>query len=150
MLLLFISFFSSLFLILGIIRYKHLHEHFSGDPDRSGPQKFHTNNNSIFWYGYLWIVAACRPMSWFAITTSGSSRVTASEVIWVLPHRILKTPESLGLDSSSMLKYKTPSSYTGLENESTKNCLSSERSALIDMINRHFKKASRSWRKNPS
>ena len=41
MILLFVSFFSSLLLILGIIRYKHLHEHFSGDHDLSGPQKFH-------------------------------------------------------------------------------------------------------------
>jgi hypothetical protein len=41
MILLFVSFFSSLLLILGIIRYKHLHEHLSGDHDLSGPQKFH-------------------------------------------------------------------------------------------------------------
>jgi UDP-N-acetylmuramyl pentapeptide phosphotransferase/UDP-N-acetylglucosamine-1-phosphate transferase len=31
-------------LILGIIRFKHLHEQFSGDDDLSGPQKFHINN----------------------------------------------------------------------------------------------------------
>lgn len=44
MILLFISFFSSMILILGIIRFKHLHEQFSGDDDLSGPQKFHINN----------------------------------------------------------------------------------------------------------
>jgi UDP-GlcNAc:undecaprenyl-phosphate GlcNAc-1-phosphate transferase len=57
--LLFIAFFSSLFLILGIIRYKHLHEHFSGDADIRGPQKFHTNNTprigGLGIYLALWI-----------------------------------------------------------------------------------------------
>lgn len=57
--LLFVSFFSSLILILGIIRYKHLHEQFSGDHDLSGPQKFHTNNTprvgGLGIYLALWI-----------------------------------------------------------------------------------------------
>jgi UDP-N-acetylmuramyl pentapeptide phosphotransferase/UDP-N-acetylglucosamine-1-phosphate transferase len=35
------AFFASFFITLLIIRYKHLHEHFSGDHDLSGPQKFH-------------------------------------------------------------------------------------------------------------
>ena len=41
MLLLFTAFFSSLLVILLIIRYRHVHEHLSGDHDLSGPQKFH-------------------------------------------------------------------------------------------------------------
>jgi len=59
MLLLFISFFSSLLLILGIIRYKYLHEHVSGDHDLSGPQKFHNSNppriGGLGIYLALWI-----------------------------------------------------------------------------------------------
>lgn len=59
MLLLFISFFSSLLLILGIIRYKYLHEHFSGDHDLNGPQKFHNSNppriGGLGIYLALWI-----------------------------------------------------------------------------------------------
>ncbi len=62
MILLFISFFSSLILILGIIRYKHLHEHLSGDHDLSGPQKFHANNTprigGLGIYLALWIATA--------------------------------------------------------------------------------------------
>jgi UDP-N-acetylmuramyl pentapeptide phosphotransferase/UDP-N-acetylglucosamine-1-phosphate transferase len=62
MLLLFISFFSSMILILGIIRYKHLHEKFSGDYALSGPQKFHTNNTprigGLGIYLALWIANA--------------------------------------------------------------------------------------------
>ncbi len=38
-----ISFFSSFFATLLIIRYKHLHQNYSSDWDLSGPQKFHTN-----------------------------------------------------------------------------------------------------------
>ncbi len=61
MLLLFIAFFSSLLLKLGIIRYKHLHEHVSGDNDLNGPQKFHTNNTprigGLGIYLALWIAA---------------------------------------------------------------------------------------------
>ena len=41
MFLLFTAFFSSLLVILLIIRYRHVHEHLSGDHDLSGPQKFH-------------------------------------------------------------------------------------------------------------
>jgi UDP-GlcNAc:undecaprenyl-phosphate GlcNAc-1-phosphate transferase len=41
MLFLFTAFFSSLLVILLIIRYRHVHEHLSGDHDLSGPQKFH-------------------------------------------------------------------------------------------------------------
>jgi UDP-GlcNAc:undecaprenyl-phosphate GlcNAc-1-phosphate transferase len=41
MILLFTAFFSSLLIILLIIRYRHVHEHISGDHDLSGPQKFH-------------------------------------------------------------------------------------------------------------
>jgi UDP-N-acetylmuramyl pentapeptide phosphotransferase/UDP-N-acetylglucosamine-1-phosphate transferase len=37
------SFFSSFIATLLIIRFKHLHEHFSSDFDLAGPQKFHTN-----------------------------------------------------------------------------------------------------------
>ena len=59
-------------------------------------------------------------MSSLAITTPGSSRVTPSKAIWALTHRILKIPEALGLGSSSMMKYKTLSRYTRLENESIK------------------------------
>ena len=59
MILLFVSFFSSLLLILGIIRYKHLHEHFSGDHDLSGPQKFHEGSipriGGLGIYAALWI-----------------------------------------------------------------------------------------------
>ena len=59
MILLFASFFSSLLLILGIIRYKHLHEHFSGDHDLSGPQKFHQGSvpriGGLGIYAALWI-----------------------------------------------------------------------------------------------
>ena len=59
MLLLFVSFFSSLFIILGIIRYKHLHEVFSGDHDLSGPQKFHQGSvpriGGLGIYASLWI-----------------------------------------------------------------------------------------------
>lgn len=62
MILLFISFFSSLILILGIIRYKHLHEQFSGDHDLSGPQKFHAHNTprvgGLGIYLALWIATA--------------------------------------------------------------------------------------------
>ena len=36
------AFFSSFTVTLLIIRFKHLHSHFSGDTDLSGPQKFHT------------------------------------------------------------------------------------------------------------
>lgn len=56
MLLLFTAFFSSLLLILLIIRYRHLHEHLSGDHDLSGPQKFH--QGSIPRIGGLGIYAA--------------------------------------------------------------------------------------------
>lgn len=59
MILLFASFFSSLLLILGIIRYKHLHEHFSGDHDLSGPQKFHQESTprigGLGIYAAMWI-----------------------------------------------------------------------------------------------
>jgi UDP-N-acetylmuramyl pentapeptide phosphotransferase/UDP-N-acetylglucosamine-1-phosphate transferase len=41
MIYLLIAFFSSLLLILLIIRYKYVHERFTGDDDLSGPQKFH-------------------------------------------------------------------------------------------------------------
>ena len=41
MLFLITAFYSSLLLILLIIRYRHVHEHLSGDNDLSGPQKFH-------------------------------------------------------------------------------------------------------------
>ena len=41
MLFLITAFFSSLLVILLIIRYRHVHEHLSGDHDLSGPQKFH-------------------------------------------------------------------------------------------------------------
>ena len=37
------AFLSSFVATLLIIRFKHLHEQFSADSDRSGPQKFHTN-----------------------------------------------------------------------------------------------------------
>lgn len=60
MILLFVSFFSSLLLILGIIRYKHLHEHFSGDHD-FGPQKFHQGSiprvGGLGIYAALWIAS---------------------------------------------------------------------------------------------
>ena len=60
MILLFVSFFSSLLLILGIIRYKHLHEHFSGDHD-FGPQKFHEGSipriGGLGIYAALWIAS---------------------------------------------------------------------------------------------
>ena len=35
------SFFSSLLVVLIILRYRHIHENYSGDDDKSGPQKFH-------------------------------------------------------------------------------------------------------------
>ena len=38
------AFFASFITTLLIIRFKHLHEHFSGDHDLSGPQKFHTES----------------------------------------------------------------------------------------------------------
>jgi UDP-N-acetylmuramyl pentapeptide phosphotransferase/UDP-N-acetylglucosamine-1-phosphate transferase len=38
-----IAFFSSFIATLFIIRFKHLHQHFSADADFSGPQKFHTH-----------------------------------------------------------------------------------------------------------
>jgi UDP-GlcNAc:undecaprenyl-phosphate/decaprenyl-phosphate GlcNAc-1-phosphate transferase len=45
--------------MLGIIRYKHLHEHVSGDNDFNGPQKFHSNNTprigGLGIYLALWI-----------------------------------------------------------------------------------------------
>jgi len=60
MILLFVSFFSSLLLILAIIRYKHLHEHFSGDHD-FGPQKFHQGSiprvGGLGIYAALWIAS---------------------------------------------------------------------------------------------
>jgi hypothetical protein len=80
----------------------------------------------------------------------GSSTVTTFTASSALPHRILKISESLGLGRSSMMKYNTPSSHTGSENESIKNCLSSKRNALTEIIHRHFRKVSRSWGKNPS
>lgn len=61
MLLLSISFFSCMILTFGIIRYRHLHERFSGDHDQSSPQKFHTNNTprigGLGIYLALWISA---------------------------------------------------------------------------------------------
>lgn len=56
MLLLLTAFFSSLLLTLLIIRYRHVHEHLSGDHDLSGPQKFH--QGSIPRIGGLGIYAA--------------------------------------------------------------------------------------------
>ena len=38
-----VAFFSSFIATLFIIRFKHLHQHFSADSDLSGPQKFHTH-----------------------------------------------------------------------------------------------------------
>jgi UDP-N-acetylmuramyl pentapeptide phosphotransferase/UDP-N-acetylglucosamine-1-phosphate transferase len=38
-----VAFFSSFIATLFIIRFKHLHQHFSADADFSGPQKFHTH-----------------------------------------------------------------------------------------------------------
>ena len=35
------AFLSSFIATLLIIRFKHLHQHFSGDSDLAGPQKFH-------------------------------------------------------------------------------------------------------------
>ena len=59
MILLFVSFFSSLLLILGFIRYKHLHEHFSGDHDLNGPQKIHQGSvpriGGLGIYAAMWI-----------------------------------------------------------------------------------------------
>ena len=59
MLLLFTAFFSSLILILMIIRYRHVHEHLSGDHDLSGPQKFHQESvpriGGLGIYVALWI-----------------------------------------------------------------------------------------------
>ena len=61
MILLFISFFFSQALILGLIRYSHLHEHFSGDDNQSGPQKFHFNKTTriggLGIYLALWVYA---------------------------------------------------------------------------------------------
>jgi len=59
MVLLLTAFISSLLLILLIIRYRHLHEHHTGDHDRSGPQKFHTGSipriGGLGIYLALWI-----------------------------------------------------------------------------------------------
>ena len=59
MLLLLTAFFSSLLLILLIIRYRHVHEHLSGDHDLSGPQKFHQGSipriGGLGIYAALWI-----------------------------------------------------------------------------------------------
>jgi UDP-GlcNAc:undecaprenyl-phosphate GlcNAc-1-phosphate transferase len=55
------AFFSSLFLISLIIRYRHLHEHYSGDHDLSGPQKFHKESTprigGLGIYAGLWIAS---------------------------------------------------------------------------------------------
>ena len=59
MILFFVAFFSSLLLIFLIIRYRHLHEHLSGDHDLSGPQKFHRGSvpriGGLGIYVALWI-----------------------------------------------------------------------------------------------
>jgi len=59
MVLLLTAFISSLLLILLIIRYRHLHEHHTGDHDLSGPQKFHTGSipriGGLGIYLALWI-----------------------------------------------------------------------------------------------
>jgi UDP-N-acetylmuramyl pentapeptide phosphotransferase/UDP-N-acetylglucosamine-1-phosphate transferase len=59
MLILFTAFFTSLLLILLIIRYKHLHEHLSGDHDLCGPQKFHQESvpriGGLGIYAALWV-----------------------------------------------------------------------------------------------
>lgn len=56
---LFTAFFSSILLILFIIRYRHLHEHLSGDHDLNGPQKFHQGSvpriGGLAVYVALWI-----------------------------------------------------------------------------------------------
>ena len=96
MILLFVSFFSSLLLILGIIRYKHLHEHFSGDHDLSGPQKFH--QGSIPRIGGLGIYAAM----WIANLVA-----------------YLKDP-ALGVFLSLILIAAFPVSATGLTEDITK------------------------------
>ena len=39
-----LAFFVSLLATLALVRYQHLHHHFSGDSDLSGPQKFHSHS----------------------------------------------------------------------------------------------------------
>jgi hypothetical protein len=51
---------------------------------------------------------AYSPINSLAMTTSDSSNATASITVLALQHKILKRPELLGLDISSIMKYKIP------------------------------------------